>query len=126
MWTVQKGERGRSFEQKRTVQSDSGWSFVKRLLSQSGRSWTVVSHFPTSARAFQLQLELFNFAWLFSTSAKLSNFRLSNLKLSNFSFFPTALSNYTYPLDLYCISKIKKSKIFIAGTRSWKVLSWNV
>ena len=96
MWTVQKGERGRSFEQKRTVQSDSGWSFVKRLLSQSGRSWTVVSHFPTSARAFQLQLELFNFAWLFQTSAILSNFRLSNLKLLNFSFLPTALFNYTY------------------------------
>ena len=53
--------------------------------------------FPTSLGSFQLQSVLSNFAWLFPTSAKLSNFRLSNLKLSNFSFFPTALSNYTYP-----------------------------
>ena len=36
--------------------------------------------------------EVGNFAWLFPTSAKLSNFRLSN-----FSFFPTVLSNYTHP-----------------------------
>ena len=34
--------------------------------------------------------------WHFPTSAKLSNFRLSNLKLSNFSFLPTALSNFSF------------------------------
>ena len=43
----------------------------------------------TSKETFQLRSVLSNFASLFSTSAKLSNFRLSNLKLSNFSFFPT-------------------------------------
>ena len=48
--------------------------------------------FPTLLGSFQLQSVLSNFYWLFPTSAK-----LSNLKLSNFSFFPTALSNYTYP-----------------------------
>ena len=53
--------------------------------------------FPTLLGSLQLRSILSNFAWLFPTSAKLSNFRLSNLKLSNFSFFPTALSNYTYP-----------------------------
>ena len=53
--------------------------------------------FPTSIGSFQLRSVLSNFAWLFPTTDKLSNFRLSNLKLSNFSFFPTALSNYTYP-----------------------------
>ena len=47
---------------------------------------------PTEKKAFQLRSVLSNFAWLFSTSAKLSNFRLSN-----FSFFPTALFNYTHP-----------------------------
>ena len=67
-------------------------------------------NFPTAAKlsnfseTFQLQKKLSNFARFFPTSLgsfqlkqKLSNFRLSNLKLSNFSFFPTALSNYTYP-----------------------------
>ena len=54
--------------------------------------------FPTSIGSFQLRSVLFNFSWLFLISAKLSNFRLSNLKLPNFSFFPTALSNYTYPV----------------------------
>ena len=49
--------------------------------------------FPTSIGSFQLRSVLSNFAWVFPTTAKLSNFRLSNLKLSNFSFFPTALSN---------------------------------
>ena len=68
-------------------------------------------NFPTAAKlsnfseTFQLQKKLSNFARFFPTSLgsfqlkqKLSNFRLSNLKLSNFSFFPTALSNYTYPV----------------------------
>merc|ERR1711917_142854 len=79
-------------------------------------TFQVHSTFPTSARTFQLRRN-------FPTSAKLSNSKrsfptslgsfqlcsvLSNsfcsfqrqtfqLKLSNFSFFPTALSNYTYP-----------------------------
>ena len=44
--------------------------------------------FPTSIGSFQLQSILSNFAWLFPTSAK----------LSNFSFFSTALFNYTYPI----------------------------
>ena len=43
--------------------------------------------FPTSIGSFQLRSVLSNFAWLFPNSAK----------LSNFSFFPTALSNYTHP-----------------------------
>ena len=53
--------------------------------------------FPTSLGSFQPRSVLSNFARFFPTSAKLSNFRLSNLKLSNFSFFPTALSNYMHP-----------------------------
>ena len=44
-------------------------------------------NFPTSLGSFQLQSVLSNFAWLFPTSAK----------LSKFSFFPTALYNYTHP-----------------------------
>ena len=75
-------------------------------------------NFLTSARTFQLQRN-------FPTSAKLSNLKktfqlrsvvfpilakLFNFKLSNFSFFPTALSNYTYPGN-------RESKIFeISGT----------
>ena len=61
--------------------------------------------FPTSIGSFQLRSVLSNFAWLFPTSAKLFNFRLSNFKLSNFSFFPTALSNYTHPHLKYLILK---------------------
>ena len=47
-----------------------------------------------------LQKKLSNFAWFFPTSISSSQLRsaLSNFRLSNFSFFPTALSNYTYPL----------------------------
>ena len=54
---------------------------------------------------FQLQKKLSNFVRFFPTSLgsfqikqNFSNFRLSNLKFANFSFFPTALSNYTYPI----------------------------
>ena len=75
--------------------------------------------FPTAAKlsnfseTFQLQKKLSNFARFFPTLlgsfqfrfalsnfSEFSNFRFSNLKLSNFSFFPTALSNYTYPKKL--------------------------
>ena len=78
-------------------------------MERTERSWkepNEVSNFspsfPTSALTFQIQSVLSNrsvlsnFAWLFPTSAKLSNFRLSSLKHSNFSFFTTALSNYTH------------------------------
>ena len=64
--------------------------------------------FPTLLDSFQFQSVLTNFVRFFPTSAKLSylrlsnlklsNFRLSNSKFSNFSFFPTALSKYTYPV----------------------------
>jgi len=60
--------------------------------------------FLTSARTFQLQLELSKFSANFPTSVgsfQLQSFQfhfgLFNLKLSNFSFFPTALSNSMYP-----------------------------
>ena len=63
------------------------------------------SNFPNSARTFQLQLELSNFSANFSTSAgtfELQSFQfhfgISILEISNFSFFPTALSNYMYPV----------------------------
>ena len=52
--------------------------------------------FPISLGSFQLRSVLSNCTWLFPTSAK-----LSNLKLSNFSFFPIALSNYTYPVSFH-------------------------
>ena len=58
---------------------------------------------PTLSGAFQLRWALSNFAGLFPTSAKLSNFGLSSLELSNFSFFPTALSNYTHPLNKFAL-----------------------
>ena len=71
----------------------------------SARTFQLHRNFPTSEKTFQLRSILSNFAGFFPTSLgffqlkqKLSNFRLSNLKLSNFSFFPTALSNYTYPV----------------------------
>ena len=57
--------------------------------------------FPISLGSFQLRWVLSNFSATFQLSnLKLSNLKLSNLKLSNFSFFPTALSNYTYPFFL--------------------------
>ena len=53
----------------------------------------------TSVGSYQLRWVLSNFARFFSIS--LSSFqlkqKLSNFRLSNFSFFPTALSNFTYP-----------------------------
>ena len=71
--------------------------------------------FLTSDEIFQLRSILSNFAWLFPTSAKLSNFRLSNffltgisnytfylltrLELFNFWIFPTPLSNFTHVLS---------------------------
>jgi len=58
------------------------------------------------ARAFQFQLELSNFAANFSTSAR--TFQLRSFQchfgLSNFSFFPTALPNYTYPIRALSMS----------------------
>ena len=67
--------------------------------SNRGETFHLRRNFPTSKEAFQLHSVLSNFARFFAnfnrffpTSAKLSNFRLSN-----FSFFPTALSYYTYP-----------------------------
>ena len=69
-----------------------------RLFPTLLSSFQLQSVFPTSVGSFQLRSVLSNFAWLFPPiSAKPSNFRLFNLKLSNFSFFPTALSSYTYP-----------------------------
>ena len=63
--------------------TDRSWK-VSFEVGEFRRSWKVslqlVSHFPTSIGSFQLRSVL------------------SNLKLSNFSFFPTALSNYTYPV----------------------------
>ena len=66
------------------------------FLSNCSETFPLQRNFPTSKETFQLRSVLFNFAWLFQTSAKRSNFWLSNLKQSNFSFFPTALSNYTH------------------------------
>ena len=51
-------------------------------LSSSFKLFISSQAFPTSPGSFQFK--------------KLSNFRLSDLKLSNFSFFPTALPNFTY------------------------------
>ena len=66
--------------------------------STSAISFQLQRNFPTSKETFQLRPVTSNFAGLFPTSAKLSNFRLSNLKLSNFSFFPTTRipKNLTY------------------------------
>ena len=49
-------------------------------------------NFPTSLGSFQRR-------WVFSTSLGCFQLKqkLSNFRLSNFLFFPTALSNYTYP-----------------------------
>ena len=78
-------------------------------LERTERSWKE----PIEVRKFELKLErlnadgkltnsfLFSFAGLFPTLAK-----LSNLKLSIFSFFPTALSNYTHP-NLHIIHIMK-------------------
>ena len=59
--------------------------------------------FSTLSVTFQLQVAFSNFDWLLPTSDRIFQLRflqfhvgLSNLKLSNTSFFPTALSNYTY------------------------------
>ena len=50
--------------------------------------------FPTSFGSFQLRWVLSKFARFLSLS--LCSFQLKH-KLPNFSFFPTALSNFTYP-----------------------------
>ena len=69
---------------KETFQLRSVLSNFCRFFPISLGSFQLQRNFLTSKEAFQLRLALFNF-------------RLSNLKLSNFSFFPTALSNYTHP-----------------------------
>ena len=53
----------------------------------------------TSVKTFQVQKKLYNFNGFFPTSIGSFQLRLAlfNFRLSNFSFFPTALSNYTYP-----------------------------
>ena len=80
----------------------SNFSETFKLKKKTFQLRSVLSNFalffPTSVGSFQLRSVLSNFAGFFPTSAQLSNFKLSNLKLSNFSFFPTALSNYTYPV----------------------------
>ena len=78
-------------------------------------------NFPTSLGFFQLRSVLSNFAWLFPTSAKPSNFRSSNLKLSNFSFFPTALSNFT---ELTILPNLQQ--ILIIRTIHTKIYFWEV
>ena len=55
------------------------------------QSFQLQRNFPTSAKLSNFS-ETFQLQRNFPTSANLSNF-----DLSNFSFFPTALSNYTYP-----------------------------
>ena len=56
-------------------------------------------NFSTSLSSFQIRSVLSNFARLFPTQTETFQLRqkLSNVRLSNCSFFPTALSNYTYP-----------------------------
>ena len=82
---------------------------VSLKLERAKRSWKEPSdmklsnfqrNFLTSLGSFQLRWVLFNFARFFPTSLGSFQFRwvLSNLKLFNFSFFPTALSNYTHPI----------------------------
>ena len=57
--------------------------------------------FPTYLKTSQLLQSLSNFICILQLQLELqrelSNFILSNF-MSNFSFFPTALSNYTYPV----------------------------
>ena len=49
-------------------------------------------------KTFQLLKSLSNFSYTFQRLHSIKfHVGLSNLKLSNSSFFPTALSNYTYP-----------------------------
>ena len=95
-WTVLKSKSG--LKGKRLYEEKDCSPFVYQFKFPTSIDLSKFNcSFPTSIGSYQLRSVLSNFAGLFPTSAKLSNFRLSNLKLSNFSFFPTALSNYTYP-----------------------------
>ena len=90
---------------------------VRKLLLNSERSipWIGIwnfklsnfsPNFPTAAKlsnsseTFQLQKKHSNFGRFFPTSLGSFQLRLalSNLNLSNMSIFPSAISNYTYPL----------------------------
>jgi len=83
------------------------WTFqLQRNFLTSKKLSNFGRFFPASLDSFQLK-------------QKVSNFRLSNLKLSNFSFFPNALSNYTYPAKsipriIYCN---------ICTTKIWKIIT---
>ena len=56
--------------------------------------------FPTSVRTFPLQPEFSTFRPTFLLHSFQFHVGLSKLKLSNFSFFPIALSNYTFPYHI--------------------------
>ena len=71
---------------------------VSLKLERTKRNWKEPSHFPTSARTFQLRSVLPNFALLFPTS--LGSFQLQRN-------FPTALSNYTYPNQMSADEKLE-------------------
>ena len=57
----------------------------------------LIENFPTSTVTFQLHLYFPTSARTFQLQRELSNFILSNF-MTDLSFFPTALSNYTYPV----------------------------
>ena len=83
--------------------------------------------FPTSLVSFQVQSDLSNFAWLFPTSSKLSNYRPSNLKLSNclFQLHVSHLgsppsSTYLYPVLLKLI------KVFVIHAIFRTITLWSL
>ena len=147
-WKVQL-ERTRSWK----VLSWKVWSWKVWLkLERAKRSWKEPSEVGKNrlklektertnfSETFQLQKNVSNFAPFFLTSLGSSqlkqNFGLSNLKLSNFSFFPTALSNYTYPeTDWFphfvfrriCPQKILRTfSIFSEANSTSPILKFNV
>ena len=70
---------------------------LNQLEKLSQKLESVTQNLPTSSVPIQLQLYFTNSSRTFQLHCFQFHVGRSNLKLSNFSFFPTALSNYTYP-----------------------------
>ena len=69
----------------------SGWR--RKVTDELGKFWFNLERIK---EAFQLQ-------WNFPTSEEIFQLeqKVSNFRLYNFSFFPIAVSNYTYPLSKF-------------------------